>query len=41
MYAPAPLLTSKNFFGIILFLISDQSKYINGQNITIDDGWSL
>ena len=27
--------------GTVLFLISDQSKYINGQNIVIDDGWSL
>jgi NAD(P)-dependent dehydrogenase (short-subunit alcohol dehydrogenase family) len=27
--------------GIVLFLLSDQSKYINGQNIVIDDGWSL
>ena len=27
--------------GTILFLLSDQSKYINGQNIVIDDGWSL
>ena len=25
----------------VLFLLSDQSKYINGQNIVIDDGWSL
>ena len=27
--------------GTVLFLFSDQSKYINGQNIVIDDGWSL
>ena len=27
--------------GVVLFLLSDQSKYINGQNIVIDDGWSL
>ena len=26
---------------IVFFLISDNSKYINGQNIIIDDGWSL
>ena len=25
----------------IIFLISDKSKYINGQNIVVDDGWSL
>ena len=35
------LLDSADLIGIILFLISDQSKYINGQNITIYDGWSL
>jgi NAD(P)-dependent dehydrogenase (short-subunit alcohol dehydrogenase family) len=27
--------------GTVLFLLSDQSKYINGQNIIIDDGWTL
>ena len=27
--------------GTVLFLLSDQSKYINGQNIVVDDGWSL
>ena len=27
--------------GTVLFLLSDKSKYINGQNIVIDDGWSL
>jgi NAD(P)-dependent dehydrogenase (short-subunit alcohol dehydrogenase family) len=27
--------------GTVLFLISDQSLYINGQNLVIDDGWSL
>ena len=27
--------------GTFLFLLSDQSKYINGQNIVIDDGWTL
>tara|TARA_Y100001968_G_scaffold240531_1_gene224084 strand:+ start:277 stop:1035 length:759 start_codon:yes stop_codon:yes gene_type:complete len=25
----------------VIFLISDKSTYINGQNIIIDDGWSL
>ena len=39
--------TSKGMFdptdvaGTVLFLLSNQSKYINGQNIVIDDGWSL
>ena len=27
--------------GTVIFLLSDQSKYINGQNIVIDDGWTL
>ena len=27
--------------GTVLFLLSDQSKYINGQNMVIDDGWAL
>lgn len=35
------LLDPKDIFGIIEYLISDSSKYINGQNIVVDDGWSL
>lgn len=27
--------------GALVFLLSDDSKYINGQNIIVDDGWSL
>ena len=27
--------------GAIIFLLSEMSQYINGQNIIIDDGWSL
>lgn len=27
--------------GTLLFLLSDMSKFINGQNIVVDDGWSL
>ena len=35
------MLDSTDVSGTVLFLLSDQSKYINGQNIVIDDGWSL
>ena len=35
------LLDSDDLNGLINFLISEDSKYINGQNIIIDDGWSL
>ena len=35
------LLDAEDISGTIEFLISDSSKYINGQNIVIDDGWSL
>lgn len=35
------LLDPDDLIGTIEFLISNKSKYINGQNIIIDDGWSL
>ena len=35
------LLDGKDISKIIMFLLSDQSKYISGQNLVIDDGWSL
>ena len=35
------LLDTKDIVGAILFLVDDNSEYINGQNIIIDDGWSL
>ncbi len=35
------LLEANDLIGLVEFLINDQSKTINGQNITIDDGWSL
>jgi len=35
------MLDADDLAGTLLFLISDQSKYTNGQNIIVDDGWSL
>lgn len=35
------MLEVNDIVGTIIFLISDHSRYINGQNIIIDDGWSL
>ena len=35
------LLDYQDLHPLILFLLSDGSKYMNGQNIIIDDGWSL
>lgn len=35
------LLEGDDIRGAFIFLASDMSKYINGQNIIIDDGWSL
>ena len=31
---------SKEVSNLIVFLISDESKYITGQNIFIDGGWT-
>jgi NAD(P)-dependent dehydrogenase (short-subunit alcohol dehydrogenase family) len=35
------MLGAEDVVGTVLFLLSEKSKYINGQNIVIDDGWSL
>jgi len=35
------LLSAEDIIGSVLFLLSDYSQYINGQNIIIDDGWTL
>jgi len=35
------LLDGKDISKLILFLLSDKSKYISGQNLVIDDGWTL
>ena len=35
------MLDPEDLIGAVKFLVSDDSKYINGQNIIVDDGWSL
>ena len=35
------LLDSEDIAGTVFFLISDLSQFITGQNIIVDDGWSL
>jgi NAD(P)-dependent dehydrogenase (short-subunit alcohol dehydrogenase family) len=34
------MLDPVDIIGALIFLLSDHSRYINGQNIVIDDGWS-
>jgi len=35
------MLEAEDVTGSLIFLLSDKSKYISGQNIIVDDGWSL
>ena len=35
------MLDPKDLNGVLIFLLSDMSSYINGQNIIIDDGFTL
>lgn len=35
------MLDSRDLSGTLVFLLSDASQYVNGQNIVVDDGWSL
>lgn len=35
------MLDAEDITGALLFLVSDLSKYVNGQNIIVDDGWTL
>ena len=35
------MLDSKDLSGALTFLLSESSQFINGQNIIVDDGWSL
>lgn len=35
------MLNADDLTGTLIYLLSDQSKYVNGQNIIVDDGWVL
>ena len=35
------MLEAKDVIKPILFLLSSQSEYLNGQNIIVDDGFSI
>tara|TARA_B100000900_G_scaffold388834_1_gene381213 strand:+ start:294 stop:1046 length:753 start_codon:yes stop_codon:yes gene_type:complete len=35
------MLVSEDILGSVEFLVSDKSRYVNGQNIIVDDGFSL
>ena len=35
------MLDAKDVCGTVLFLLSDLSEYVNGQNIVVDDGFTL
>ena len=35
------MLDADDITGLVIFLLSNESKYISGQNIIIDDGWNL
>ena len=35
------LLNPEDLTGAVKFLVSDDSQYVNGQNLAVDDGWTL
>lgn len=35
------MLLSSDLKGTLVYLLSDMSKFVNGQNIVVDDGWCL
>ena len=35
------MLDAQDVTGTLLYLLSDLSSYVNGQNIVVDDGWTL
>jgi 3-oxoacyl-[acyl-carrier protein] reductase len=34
------MLMPDDICGALLFLLSDYSRFVNGQNIIVDDGWT-
>lgn len=41
MGAEKGMLEPKDIVGTLIYLVSDMSKFVNGQNIVVDDAWSL
>ena len=35
------MLDSEDICGTLIFLLSEDSSFIHGQNIIVDDGWTL
>jgi hypothetical protein len=35
------MLEGKDISSVLLFLLSDASKYMTGQNLVVDDGFSI
>ena len=35
------MLNAKDIAGTVLYLLSDLSEFVNGQNIVVDDGFTL
>lgn len=35
------MLDSTDLQGTLIYLLSDMSKYVNGHNVVVDDGWTL
>ena len=35
------MLNTQDLSGTLIYLLSEMSKYVNGQNIIVDDGWCL